>query len=128
MTSGYDCVGRQILGKLFPDARGALQKISNELSSALERVSSKEKYLSTSFSHLVRTAGCVARRCVCGHGAVCGAMGLCVCARFAVSSVARWAEWVQCCVLPAPSMCLTRAVCGAVIAGCLWWATSDRVL
>ncbi len=45
----------QILGKLFPDARGALQKISSELSSALERVTSKEKYLSSSFSHLVQS-------------------------------------------------------------------------
>ncbi len=43
----------QILGKLFPDARGALQKIHSELQSTLERVTAKEKYLSTTFAHLV---------------------------------------------------------------------------
>jgi len=41
-----------VLAELFPDAQRALQKISSDLSSTLERVTSKEKYLNSTFHHL----------------------------------------------------------------------------
>jgi ribosomal protein L11 methylase PrmA len=43
----------QLLSTLLPDAQAALQKISSELQSTVERVESKERYINSTFSNLV---------------------------------------------------------------------------
>lgn len=42
----------KVLSDLFPGAQSALRKIQSDLASTLERVSSKEKYLNNTFSHM----------------------------------------------------------------------------